>query len=59
MVDAGWLPPGLGVGFGGSKNFLRPGRYVVRSSGCMYVDGMNSCQWTTMAGTTVNFTIQP
>ncbi|MBI3177970.1 MAG: hypothetical protein HYZ35_08255 [Chloroflexi bacterium] len=59
MVDAGWLPPGVAVGFGGSKNFQQPGRYVVRSSGCMYVDGMSSCQWTTMAGTTVNFTIQP
>jgi hypothetical protein len=58
FVDAGWLPPGFTVGFGGSRNFTEPGRYVIRSSGCMLVTGAQ-CAWTTMAGTTVTFVIQP
>ncbi len=58
FVDAGWLPPGFTVGFGGSRNFTEPGRYVIRSSGCMLVSEAQ-CAWTTMAGTTVTFVIQP
>jgi hypothetical protein len=58
FVDAGWLPPGVVVRFGGSRNFTEPGRYVIRSSGCMLVTG-SQCAWTTMAGTTVTFVIQP
>ena len=58
FVDAGWLPPGITVQFGGSKNFAAPGRYIVRSSGCMLVTAF-PCGWTTMGGTTVTFVIQP
>lgn len=58
FVDAGWLRPGYTVGFGGSRNFTQPGRYVVRSSGCMLTVGVQ-CVWTTMAGTIVTFVIQP
>ena len=58
FVDAGWLPPGFIVQFGGSRNFTEPGRYVIRSSGCMLTTS-NQCAWTTMGGTTVTFVIQP
>jgi len=58
FVDAGFLPPDAAVQFGASRNFTDPGRYVIRSSGCMTTTGA-PCAWATMAGTTVTFTIQP
>jgi hypothetical protein len=60
FVDAGWLPPDSGVEFGASRNFAVPGRYVIRSSGCLInSDTQIQCLWSTMTGTTVTFTIQP
>ena len=60
FVDAGWLPPDVTVEFGASRNFAEPGRYVIRSSGCLInSDTQVECAWTTMAGTTVTFVIQP
>ena len=57
-VDAGYLPPDTGVWFGASRNFTVPGRYVIRSSGCLTTAAV-PCGWNTMTGTTVVFTIQP
>jgi hypothetical protein len=57
FVDAGWLAPGSIVGFGASRNFSVPGRYVIRSSGC-YTDGSVVCGWTNFAGTVVTFVIE-
>lgn len=60
FVDAGWLAPDTGVQFGASRNFATPGRYVIRSSGCLInSDTQVQCIWSTMTGTTVTFTIQP
>lgn len=59
FVDAGWLPPDGGASFGASRNFTSPGRYVIRSSGCLTLDPGIPCGWNTMGGTTVTFTIQP
>ena len=57
FVDAGYLPPESIVWFGASRNFTAPGRYVIRSSGCMAVTAA-PCGWTTMAGTAVTFVIK-
>lgn len=57
FVDAGYLPPDAGVWFGASRNFTVPGRYVIRSSGCLSTTPV-PCGWNTMAGTMVIFTIQ-
>ncbi len=57
FVDAGLLPPDTGVRFGASRNFTTPGRYVIRSSGCLTT--VNApCGWSTMTGTTVTFVIK-
>lgn len=58
FVDAGYLPPDTGVWFGASRNFTTPGRYIIRSSGCLST-ALVPCGWNTMEGTTVIFTIQP
>lgn len=58
FVDAGYLPPDAGAWFGASRNFTVPGRYVIRSSGCLSTTPV-PCGWNTMAGTMVVFTIQP
>jgi hypothetical protein len=57
FVDAGLLAPDTGVWFGASRRFTTPGRYVVRSSGCLTTVPA-PCAWNTMEGTTVTFTIQ-
>jgi hypothetical protein len=57
FVDAGYLVPGRIVWFGSSRNFTVPGRYVIRSSGCMATSAV-PCGWTTMAGTAVTFVIK-
>lgn len=57
FVDAGLLPPDTGVWFGASRNFTVPGRYVVKSSGCLTTVPA-PCGWNTMIGTTVNFVIK-
>lgn len=57
FVDAGYLPPDAIARFGASRNFSSPGRYVIRSSGCMTISEA-PCGWTTMAGTVVTFVIK-
>ena len=58
FVDAGLLDADIIVRFGASRNFTAPGRYVIRSSGCMTTVPA-PCGWQTMAGTTVTFVIAP
>ena len=57
FVDAGLLPPDAIVWFGSSRNFSVPGRYVIRSSGCLTTVPA-PCGWNTIPGTTVTFTIK-
>ncbi|MCC7358681.1 MAG: hypothetical protein IT317_04360 [Anaerolineales bacterium] len=57
FVDAGLLPPDTVVWFGSSRNFSVPGRYVIRSSGCLTTVPA-PCSWNTRPGTTVTFTIK-
>ncbi len=57
FVDAGFLEPGTLVRFGASRNFTSPGRYVIRSNGCMTTSEA-PCGWTTMSGTVVTFVIK-
>jgi hypothetical protein len=59
FVDAGWAKPGQTYVFGTSRGFNVPGKYVIRSSGCMTTsDDPGTCTWTTVAGMTVTFVIQ-
>ena len=57
FVDAGLLAPDSLVWFGASRNFNIPGRYVVRSSGCLTTVPA-PCGWNTIPGTTVTFIIK-
>jgi hypothetical protein len=57
FVDAGLLAPDSLVWFGSSRTFSTPGRYVVRSSGCLTTVPA-PCGWNTIPGTTVTFVIK-
>jgi hypothetical protein len=58
-VDAGWLPPGSQARMGTSRNFNQPGRYVIRTNGCLLTEASYpNCTWWTVNGTIVTFDIQ-
>jgi hypothetical protein len=56
---AGWLRPGATAVLDANRVFSLPGHYTIRSSGCMATAENQPCSWTSLAGDTMSFTIQP
>ncbi len=58
-VDAGWLPPGSAARFGTSRTFSQPGRYTIRTNGCLITEASYpNCTWWTVNGTIATFDIR-